>query len=119
MLLLWLPCHVSATGYYVTETELTQLESNLVRLSQLNGESQRKLMTLQSELTASERELAELSDRLNLLTTTSQQQEKLLQTASESYEKYEREQKWKLRQGKMTNVVSFIICLGLVAVVGA
>ena len=105
------PC--SATTYYLTETELTQLEVNLKKLSRLNDESQRKLMTLQSELTQSERELAELSDRLNLLTTTSRQQENLLLTAKESYEKYEREQKRKIRQGKAAAWLVALVAVGV------
>ena len=106
------PC--SATGYYVTETELTQLESNLEKLSQLNTESQKRLMTLQSELTASERELAETSDRLKLLAETSQTQENLLRTAKESSEKYAREQKRKLRQGKWQRSILCLLIAGLI-----
>lgn len=86
--------------YTITEQELVTLESNLNRLNQINIQSQAELNQLRAELakarnqlSQANRQLTEQTKMLQALKTVSIQQEKALQTANESLQKFANEEK--------------------------
>ena len=93
-------CAAAEGGYWITETELTQLESNLTRLSAINQQSQQDLALLEQQLEKSQQELtvarkksALLEQQLAALKLDSQKQEQLLQTANASLQTFAAEEK--------------------------
>lgn len=87
----------SCSAMEITEQELTQLEVNLNQLEANNKKSQEELQTLKRELT--------------VLTVQSENQQRLLETANESLQKYEKDMKAKLKRSKTERNIA--ICLAI------
>lgn len=99
----------ASASYTITEEELTQLESNLNRLQEINQQSQTDSETLRLQLTESQNQLtiarqqltiarqqsAQLKAQLTALQQESRSQQSLLQTANESLAQLEREENQK------------------------
>lgn len=104
-LLLSFPQVSWASGYTITEEELTRLEANISELQTINNRLQKesslqkkRMQELETQLTEAQTELQkarELSNqqgsRLNELKTTSIRQEESLRIANESLAAYEKE----------------------------
>lgn len=110
------PLRCEAAEYRITETELTQLETNLTTLQQLNNQSQAELQTLKTQLANSKAELQTLNNQLYELRVISKRQENSLQTANELLEKYEQEQKEKQRSLERQRNVAYLLCAALLYV---
>ena len=88
--------------YQITAAELTELQSNLTRLQELNSElrqtsgalrnqlvdCQTELTQAREQLTAAEKQSRKLQDQLTALTKKSMSQDALLTSANESFRKY-------------------------------
>lgn len=93
--------------YQVTAQELTELQSNLTRLQELNSElrqtsgtlrnqlvdCQTELAQAREQLTAAEKQSMELRNQLTALTEKSMSQDALLTRANESLKEFSAEQK--------------------------
>lgn len=125
-------CSASGTpAYQVTAQELTELQSNLTRLQELNSElrqtsgtlrnqlvdCQTELAQAREQLTAAEKQSRELRDQLTALTEKSMSQDALLTSANESLKEFSAEQKrTRLRikaQRHAWQVVAGLLVVGL------
>ena len=93
--------------YQITAAELTELQSNLTRLQELNSElrqtsgalrnqlvdCQTELTQAREQLTAAEKQSMELRNQLTALTEKSMSQDALLIQVNQSYQRYSSEQK--------------------------
>lgn len=83
--------------YQISEGELTQLETNLNQLAK-NNESKEKLLTKQeTQLTEAQNQLKIVNEQLQKSRDLNEATQKSLQTASESFKKYETEAEHKIR----------------------
>lgn len=74
--------------YTITETELSQLETNLAQLSSINSRLQVDLKVQSNEATQLKKELAELKKELEQLRSLSQTQESSLASANKLLDEY-------------------------------
>ncbi len=89
-------CSASGTQepmYQITETELSQLESNLAQLSAINNRLATDLKVQSQEATALKKEVTELKKQLEQLQSLSQKQESSLTTANKLLAEYATEAK--------------------------
>ena len=117
---LCLPATSLAAEYLITDTELSQLESNLNRLEIINKNSQKELSAVKSELKMSKDELTEAKKQLILLQSeldglkiTSQKQESLLAKANESLKTYAQEEKSKRAVIERQRNLAYVLSAGL------
>ena len=117
---LCLPATSLAAEYLITDTELSQLESNLNRLEIINKNSQKELSAVKSELKMSKDELTEAKKQLILLQSeldglkiTSQKQESLLAKANESLKTYAQEEKSKRAVIERQRNLAYVLSTGL------
>ena len=117
---LCLPATSLAAEYLITDTELSQLESNLNRLEIINKNSQKELSAVKSELKMSKDELTEakkqlilLQSELDGLRTTSQKEESLLAKANESLKTYAQEEKSKRAAIERQRNLAYVLSAGL------
>ena len=89
---------------------MTQLEVNLVKLEQINRQSQ-------AESTKLKTQVEELSNQLRSLRQESRTQEILLENANESLAKYEKEMKQKVHQLKAQRNIAYAV-LGILLIKG-
>lgn len=125
-------CSASGTpAYQVTAQELTELQSNLTRLQELNSDlrqtsgalrnqlvdCQTELAQAREQLTAAEKQSMELRNQLTALTEKSMSQDALLTRANESLKEFSAEQKrTRLRikaQRHAWQVVAGLLVVGL------
>lgn len=74
--------------YTITETELSQLETNLAQLSAINTKLQMDLKVQSQEATALKKEVTELKKQLEQLKSLSEKQEDSLMNANKLLEEY-------------------------------
>ena len=89
-------CAASGTPepvYQITETELSQLETNLAQLSAINNRLATDLKVQSDEATALKKEVSELKKELERLRNLSVKQEDSLTTANRLLEEYATEAK--------------------------
>lgn len=87
----------AAQLYTISETQLTQLEEDLNQLK-TNNESKEKLLTKQeTQLTEAQNQLKIVNEQLQKSRDLNEATQKSLQTASESFKKYETEAEHKIR----------------------
>ena len=87
--LLGSPATCSASGtYQITEEELTQLESNLSRLSSINTKLQLESKKQLEQVALLQSQVAQLKSQLALLQEASQKQEDSLTNANKLLEEY-------------------------------
>ena len=87
----------AAQLYTISETQLTQLEKDLNQLK-TNNESKEKLLTKQeTQLTEAQNQLKIVNEQLQKSRDLNEATQKSLQTASESFKKYETEAEHKIR----------------------
>ena len=83
------PATCSASGtYQITEEELTQLESNLSRLSSINTKLQLESKKQLEQVALLQSQVAQLKSQLALLQEASQKQEDSLTNANKLLEEY-------------------------------
>ena len=83
------PATCSASGtYQITEEELTQLESNLSRLSSINTKLQLESKKQLEQVALLQSQVAQLKSQLALLQEASQKQESSLTNANKLLEEY-------------------------------
>lgn len=92
-------CGSVCSAMEITEQELSQLEINLNQLESNNRKSQEEVKMLKRELT--------------VLTVQSENQQKSLQTANESLQKYEKEMKVKLNRTKLQRNLAYGLAIYL------
>ena len=106
----------SEATYQITESELTQLENNLMELSDLNDKqsemlSQQQIQLQESEekLSRAEQESEQLQNQIYSLRKEMIEQENSLETARVSLEQFEKEEQAKLNRAKQEKTVAWII----------
>ena len=106
----------SEATYQITESELTQLENNLMELSDLNDKqsemlSQQQIQLQESEekLSLAEQESEKLQNQIYSLRKEMIEQENSLETARASLEQFEKEEQAKLNRAKQEKTVAWII----------
>lgn len=97
----------AAAAYKMTEQELQSLESNLIRLEQINQQQQNQSKLLQKQLDLSLKELAQAEAKSKLLQGQLKElerqvvtQERLLENANQSFKQYAQEEKQKISKLK-------------------
>lgn len=83
--------------YQISEGELTQLETNLNQLAKNNETKQQLLTEQKTQLTEASQQLDTVKKELIVSKSLNEQTQKSLQTASESFKKYETEAEHKIR----------------------
>ena len=106
----------SEATYHITESELTQLENNLMELSDLNDKqsemlSQQQIQLRESEekLSLAEQESEKLQNQIYSLRKEMIEQESSLETARVSLEQFEKEEQAKLNRAKQEKTAAWII----------
>ena len=106
----------SEATYHITESELTQLENNLMELSDLNDRqsemlSQQQIQLQESEekLSLAEQESEKLQNQIYSLRKEMIEQENSLETARASLEWFEKEEQAKLNRAKQEKTAAWII----------
>ena len=95
----------SEATYQITESELTQLENNLMELSDLNDRQSEMLSQQQIQLQESEK----LQNQIYSLRKEMIEQENSLETARASLEWFEKEKQAKLNRAKQEKTAAWII----------
>ena len=106
----------SEATYQITESELTQLENNLMELSDLNdrqsemlSQQQRQLQESEEKLSLAEQESEKLQNQIYSLRKEMIEQENSLETARASLEQFEKEEQAKLNRAKQEKTAAWII----------
>ena len=114
-------CSASGTPepmYQITETELTTLENNIIRLKSINTRLQTDLKVQSQEATLLRKQLDELKSELERLRSLSQKQENSLTNANRLLEQYATEaKKTRLRikaQRNFWEVMAACLVVGLI-----
>lgn len=106
------PATCSASGtYQITEEELTQLESNLSRLSSINSKLQMESKTQNTQVTQLQEQLKLLQSQLTALRLESEKQQALLTAANKSLEEYaiaEKNKRLKIKAQRNTYFVMMV-----------
>ena len=106
----------SEATYQITESELTQLENNLMELSDLNdrqsgmlSQQQKQLQESEEKLSLAEQESEKLQNQIYSLRKEMIEQENSLETARASLEQFEKEEQAKLNRAKQEKTVAWVI----------
>ena len=106
----------SEATYQITESELTQLENNLMELSDLNdrqsgmlSQQQKQLQESEEKLSLAEQESEKLQNQIYSLRKEMIEQENSLETARASLEQLEKEEQAKLNRAKQEKTVAWVI----------
>ncbi len=109
--------------YQITESELTKLEQNLTELSNLNVSQSKtlemqkiQLKTSEEKLQTAEKKSVQLTNQLKNLDCKMTEQEKLLQTANQSFEEFVKEERDKENKLKRERNIGYWLA-GILAVV--
>lgn len=112
--------------YEITETELTQLEENLIGLSTVNDEQREKLTNLQetlkaseTRLEASERNSKMLSVRLDWLSKELTEQASSLENANRLLQEYEEEERRTKRRIERQRNIAYVLAAIAVILIAA
>lgn len=105
--------------YTITETELEQLEQNLIKLSEISNGKLNELSELQAALKKSNEQMQTLKFQLSELQTESTEQERLLRTVNESFEQYAKEEQRKRKITKWQRDAYVGVILGLMVYIAA
>lgn len=103
-------CVSASAAYTITEAELTTLETNLMRLDEINQKSQLELTALKAELAESQKESKTLNKELIILREASKTQEKSLESANRSLREYAQEVKRTERRYKYQKALAWLLC---------